>query len=478
MLTITCTLLRDVFEGGASDNPRVAEWPPSWMRVFSALVSVAHPGSDDDDVLRALEAAPLPDIAASVGARTARRAFVPTNAVKQAGGHTTLPGRTNSERGWARVAPRSPIIRYRWRDVELTADQLERLAALCRRVPYLGRSTSPVTIVADASGGEIAGIGDGWLIPREAVPSDHRFSLAETLRSPFPGALDALRAAHVDKYLHGTTGDPWQIGRGVDYGRAERVERPPTVLDGPYSDLVVFRLRGPKLDGRDAARVAVYLRKALMSRTSQPPAALHGHHDGDTVQIAVLGLPFVEAEHADGHLLGMALALPELPAADLQTIVHALPPVGEVLRVTAGKLGILELERLSPLDALQHPWGLRPQRWAGPARTWTTVTPMVLDRFLKRGDDLRAEIGRTVVNSRLPEPEVLEVSQRPLLSGAPDMRPHDTLRRPDDRAVKPYRHVVLRFPEPVQGPIVVGSMRHYGLGLCVPARRQEAGHDA
>lgn len=479
MLTIMCTLLRDVFEGGAPDDPRVAEWPPSWMRLFSALVSVAEPGSEDDQVLRLLETAPPPEISASADdltARTARSAYVPTNFLVSGGGHTTLVARTNSERSWARVAPRSPVIRYRWPDLSLTADQSVVLSRLCRQVPYLGRSTSPATVMLDEATGPVPD--DPWLRPRDTVDPEERFVLTGTLRSPFEGALDALRDAHEAKYVDGRTADPWEIGRGVDYGRADPVDAPATITPSPYQDLVVFRLRGPRKDGRDAARIAAYLRRALMSRTEHPPAALHGHHDGDVVQISFLGLPFVGSPKADGHLIGMALALPDLPADELGRIVRALPAVGEVLTVKAGRLGVLELERLSPLDTLRHPWTVQPQRWRRPSTTWTTATPMVLDRFLKRGDDVRAAVRQAVQNSRLPEPEVVSVSRRPLLWGAPDMRPHDTLRRPGDRAVKPYRHVTLRFPQPVEGPLVVGSMRHYGLGLCVPIREEGADHHA
>ncbi len=248
-----------------------------------------------------------------------------------------------------------------------------------------------------------------------------------------------------------------------------------TVTEGPYSMLVVLRLVGPKIDGRDAARVAHAVRRAVMSRASEHLPALHGHHDGDTVQVAFLSLPFAGFPKADGHLLGVALALPDLPASEMAIVHDALPRPGQTMEVTAGPLGVLVLERLSPLEAQRETrtrWSLQPDRWRGPSRSWTTVTPLVLDRFLKRGDDLKDAIRLAVTNSRLPEPAVITVSRHPLLDGAPDLRPRDTLRRPEDRSVKPYRHVTLRFPEPVVGPVVVGSMRHYGLGLCVPVAEE------
>jgi len=106
MLTLRCTLLRDTFEGALPDNPRLGEWPPSWMRLFSGLVSVAEEESDDA-LLHTLERSDPPEIYASDALLPAyRSAFVPTNDVGPTR-HATLVARTNSEREWARAVPRS-----------------------------------------------------------------------------------------------------------------------------------------------------------------------------------------------------------------------------------------------------------------------------------------------------------------------------------------------------------------------------------
>lgn len=467
MLSIRATLLRDTFEGGDWTNPDAPEWPPSCMRLFSTLVAVADPQDPEDDaLLQTLEAMPPPDIYApeAIPGGTYRSAFVPTNSVTAGGGSTTLPGRTNGERGWPRAIPRTPSVWYRWPEVDLRPDQAERLARLCRRVPYFGRSTSPaiIEVVSDVPDGL------GRLAPQSAIPAA-RFSYGQTIRSPYAGALHDLREAHVRKYLRGEPGDPWEIGLPVDYG-IERDAAIENVVDGPYRTMVVLALRGRILDGRHTARVTRYVRRAVMSWASEHLPALHGHHDGDVTQCAFLGLPFVGARYADGHLLGVAVAIPELPAAELRVIDRALRGPGNVLPpVTAGPLGELTFERLAPLDAaLPRPWGRRPERWTRPSRTWVTALPAVLDRYLKHRDDVEAEVRRAVVRSGFPEPTTVGVSLRPLLPGALDLRPEDTVRRAEDRGFKPYRHVRLSFPERVRGPVVIGSMRHYGLGLCVP----------
>lgn len=471
MIAIRCTLLRDVFEGGRPDDPRQAEWPPSWMRLFSALVSVAEPESGDDDILRMLEAAEPPAILASQHRSQRRRAYVPTNALQlDGGGHTVWAGRTNSERGWARTVPRSREIWYRWQSLDLPAGGRERLEALCRRVPYLGRSTSPTIVEVRDDPPE----SDGWLLPD--TDGKRPVAVSQPVRAPYPGSLEALREAYEEKHLRGGAGAVWQIGDGVDYGYAQP-ERSADVIDGPYGTVIVFRQVAKerrRIDGRHTAKLSHAIRRALMARASeQGPVeeipSLHGHHDGNTVQCAIAGLPNVGHEHARGQLLGFALCIPDLPQDELRRLADVLPAAGDAMKVTAGKLGELWFERVAPLDASGLPWGLKPERWQGPAKRWVTALPLVLDRFLKRSSNVDEEVRRAVQNSGLPEPERVHVTTYGQIDGALGLQPRDTLRRPEDKAVKPYRHATIEFAERVRGPVIIGSMRHYGLGLCVPA---------
>lgn len=479
MIAIRCTLLRDVFEGGRPDDPRRPEWPPSWMRVFSALVSVAEPDTEDDEVLQLLEAAPPPAILASQHRSQHRRAFVPTNTLLDEGTHTVLAGRTNSERGWARAVPKSREIWYRWPSLDLPERGHERLAKLCRRVPYLGRSTSPAILeLRDDPPGE----GD-WLYPDEGGGSPLR--LSQPVRSPYPGSLTALRDAYAEKHVRRGAGAVWQIGVGVDYGRLEPEDEERGAVSGPYRRMIVFRYAGHvvgdgrwerrRIDGRHTARLSHAMRRALMSRAEEHIPSLHGHHDGTAVQCAIVGLPHVGHKHASGHLVGMALCIPDLPPDELWVLANALPAVAAELPVVAGPLGELIFERLGPLDATGSAWALRPDRWQGPAKRWATALPLVLDRFLKRSSSVEEEVRRAVRNSRLPDPVDVRVSKHGQIPGALMLRAPDTLRRREDRAVKPYRHAEIEFAEPVRGPVVVGSMRHYGLGLCVPREVRDDG---
>lgn len=467
MLTIRCTLLRDSFEGGASDDPRHAEWPPSPMRLFSALVSVADLlNAATEQVLETLEAAPPPEIyAPQLVATSYRRAYVPINSVVAGRAAGDLPARTNGEpRGWARAVLRSATLFYRWPTLHLEPAQRELLSSLCRRVPYFGRSTSPALFDVTDDADDLRGL-------QQSVPAEElagRRAGNYTLRAPFSGSLAALQAAHTAKYLAGEPGDAWEIGLRVPYSSRVAVpEIDQPAVAGPYESMVVLELRNRRLDGRHAARVARYVKGALMSRTSEHLPLLHGHHGGSVIQCAILSLPFVGSPHADGHLLGVAVALPRLTPGEARVLHEALPGPGQELRVTCGPLGELLLARLTPLDQVGA-WALTPDRWTGPARRWVTALPAVLDRYLKRKNDVEEHVRQAVTSSGLPEPDRVEFSIRPLIPGGVDLRPADTLRRATDAGFRPYRHLRLVFSEPLQGPVVVGSMRHYGLGLCVP----------
>jgi CRISPR-associated protein Csb2 len=471
MLVLRVEFLRGVFEGGQADGPEQPEWPPSWMRLFSALVASAEL-DEDAGLLERIEQLPRPEILASSAIHQDQRgSFVPTNALNAKWATTTLVGRTNNERWWGRTFPREPVVEYVWPEESLGASDVERLKGIARRIPYVGRASSPVVVsVADERPSKEEGL--LRLLPyRDDAPG--LFTSKARLRSPFPGSLDALRRAFDAKH-EGGSGDPWQIGEWDEYGVFDPSGVAP--VPSPYGDMVIFRIVGARLDGRNTAALARATRRALMARVGDTPIAqLHGHDEGSSLrQIAILGLPDVGHRHADGHLLGIAVCLPDMGDRDLLRLARALPAPGARIEVKAGKLGVIELEREDPTRSDKaRARGLHPDRWSGAPRgskVWATVLPLVADRFLDRDEPIEPEIARVIDHSGyLPLARLIRTSRRPMVLGGIDLRPRDTLRRHDDRAVRPYFHAMFELERPVLGPVVIGSMRHYGLGLCAPA---------
>ena len=474
MLAIRCQLLGETFEGGAPEDPGAAEWPPSWMRLFSALVAVAdHTDPPEVELLEKLEQLQPPAIVADPPALAdapemafERQAWVPTNKVEGKDATTTLPGRKNAARGWARFVPRSPDILYSWEDDPLTDAERALLASLCRRVPYLGRSTSPVIVeVVDAGVLE-----EGVLVPASSREEDPDSTDLPTypVRVPFSGALAALRDAHERKNA-GKPGDPWAVGAYVDYRPRVRRSHPPTIR-GPFRELVIFALGGPQRDGRHAVEFTDLLRKAVMANLPRPLPAVHGHGPSESPRCAFLALPFVGHPHADGHIIGLAVAVPELEPADLRDLWWALGATAE-RGLSSPVLGQFTLQRLAPVEQRRAPLALQAWRWTRPSDTWVTAYPAVLDRFVKDRKEIPALIRQTILNSGFPEPIEITSALRPFsgtLPGALDLHPRETTRPGHREGFRPYRHLYLRFAAPVRGPVVIGSMRHYGLGLCVP----------
>lgn len=459
MLVIELTLLGGAYEAALDGGP---EWPPHPGRLFSALVAQAEPGSQDDTVLEWLQSQDAPAVLASVAQPSSLPAFVPTNVVGKADTHQTYLGRTSGARTWHRVHPQASTVQMVWESADPTPSVRRSLGRLCRRVPYLGRATSPVLVLLPDVPADSA------VLSRYESPGDRSMRL----RVPGAGSLAQLRAAY----------DADQLARSVDrwlpYGppsSAAALEQP--AVTGPWPELLTFGLpSGVALDGRQVVRIATALRSAMLAALGRQHeqsqlALLHGHGSGSSRQCAFLPLPSVGSRHADGQVRGVALAIsPDLPAA--------------VRRSTLRLLGMdIDAPRLSPFfvpGLLDSPQRLthgdldgRPvvdtARWTGGRgrRTWATVSPVVPDRFPHRSDELVEHIVRACAFAGYPEPERVDVHSASMLEGAAHLRRDDLRRRRSD-AHRPAVHCRITFPAPVRGPVVLGNLRHLGVGLCLP----------
>jgi CRISPR-associated protein Csb2 len=86
------------------------------------------------------------------------------------------------------------------------------------------------------------------------------------------------------------------------------------VVPSVYRDVMVFQFSGLKPQARLTARLTEAFRSAVLKASvGQAPPALHGHGADGRPHVAFLALPDVGGDHADGHLLGLAVAVPELP---------------------------------------------------------------------------------------------------------------------------------------------------------------------
>jgi CRISPR-associated protein Csb2 len=199
---------------------------------------------------------------------------------------------------------------------------------------------------------------------------------------------------------------------------------------------------------------------------------LSGHQDSGRPAVrthaAYLTLPFVSDTqvHADGRILGMALALPgDVTTQDRRQVLRLL---AGLRFLTVGGVGRLDLERLSPEQVIHH--NLRASTWTGPSRRWASVTPVLLDRFPKRNrETVESVIARGCEWVGFPPPAVLAERHSPLHGVEPSFRYCTRQSR-----FRLFTHATLTFDREVQGPLLVGAGRYLGLGLFRPLQEGES----
>lgn len=226
------------------------------------------------------------------------------------------------------------------------------------------------------------------------------------------------------------------------------------------------------------------LRNAVVKHCPEPvPEWVSGHTpDGrpsQTPHIAFLPLPFVGREHADGHLLGFALAIPnQVEQAEAGRCLNPLLGVSEYgamrqVRLYEGAIfeWTLELE-----DRDSPPVALRSRTWTRPARRWATVTPIVFDRHPKgrnKGDQGERMVAEACQRIGLPRPVDVVLSQVSLHLGVPHSRQFPTMRRKSDNGRLQHTHALVKFDRPVNGPVTLGAGRYRGYGMCRPVQWEE-----
>jgi CRISPR-associated protein Csb2 len=276
------------------------------------------------------------------------------------------------------------------------------------------------------------------------------------------------------------------------------------VKDGPF-DAGLFALR--QIGGRTFALescgiVAEAIRQELIRRRDRDPRNapewLSGHAaDGSPSKQprpAFLPLGFVGSEHADGHLLGVAVAVPRdfehteelfrlLGAHDGKNAheVEAGVPFLSVavknphLQDENGKdreIGTLELE-LDERPEGRRQTTLKSFTWTRPARVWRTVTPVMLPQFPRRGLDAEEVVAKACADAGYPVPVAVRVSLAPLVRGSAHSRAFHVKPR-NGRPPRPLTHAAVEFPVPVRGPVLIGAGRYSGYGLCRPCQEDES----
>lgn len=456
-----------------SDND--PEWPPHPARVYMALAA-AHFETRDDlsaeereaerAALEWLESQPPPMLRA--GGHEKREivtTYVPVNDVRDS--LQVLPDRRPRQpRTFPRAILEEEIAWLMWPNAEGDGRTYAALDALCSKVTRIGHSSSLVQVWVENQPDEL----QPTLIQQEAAATMR-------LRVPAPGLLGELET------LYPTLRPSISVWAG--YGTPAAADLPGTNFD---PRLLAFRLVPDESPyGRLAlpatATVVDYFRRAVISATHEPvPEYVSGHQsDGSPssrAHAAFIPLAFVGDHHADGHLLGLGVALPrELPEEERRRCMRAIatlvsrPGDREPGKLVMGRLGRWRLEHTGPET---RPATLRPETWTGPAAEWASVTPVVFDRFAQDDDEKCRIVADSCEHVGLPRPAEVRLSHVSPLRGAPPSPAFGPLPGSKSRPTRPFTHVLLLFRRPngaslqVRGPVLIGAGRYRGYGVCRP----------
>jgi CRISPR-associated protein Csb2 len=448
MIAIEVEFLTGISYGAQYNNPKVAEFPPHPSKLFAALVAAYEErglGTDARSALEWLETQDAPWIYANPSTsdgrgRDVHTVFVPTCYDKDQVGSTQFPAFT----------PDDPHLWYIWSDASdiIHAPALQRIA---ENVTYLGTSMSPVRVRVHTNDS----------IPKPTLKPDP-INGTIRLRTPSKGWLQHLEEVYEQRKRRKNI-QPGP-GRTTAYSVVadHQVQRPTSI----YQNVYIFRL--PQGVAPDAtAMISSTVRKAILSLCPGPiPDIISGHNvDGTPIKSPHMAItPLLDAghRHADGHVMGFAIWVPNAPQAILNSLETAIL---RLKTLTMGRLGEMAVEYVSPSLGDRRPKTLNQYTYTEESDTWASVTPALFGRHLHKKKDGGNEFAEICQWIGLPRPVEVRFGNVSAFSGIPMA---SEFAPPEKYAHSTRHHIWLRFAEPVRGAVLIGAGQYSGFGLCRP----------
>ena len=406
-----------------------------------------------------------------------------------------------------------------WNKVTVPSELLGPLSQLTQKVTRIGHSSSLVRMWVAESAPEAT------LIPQSSPSSNHsslalrsiargllsdldqRFNateidrfheLAEEIETKTGKAKDAAKVAFKNQFgedYRNSMSAPIRLRPAVGVSQSYQVKRAQaenpvtTVFD---SELLILTKDEGNVLGLESTNLLMdALRGTLLGGSENAPEWFTGHRaPGEPAtrpHLGLLPLAYVGSEHADGHLLGVALAFPrDIPpherAEQLRRVFFDAQGNQRPITLKLGKG--LDNWVLTREERAVPPAALRSQTWTGPSSVWASITPVVLDRHPKhdptssRGSEREAwrqEVAESLITScksiGLPAPTNIDIDKTSWHRGAPRSRPGPggmPWLASKSGAAKQQVHVLLSFDREIQGPVLLGAGRYRGYGLCKP----------
>lgn len=472
-LRITIRFLQPLSHGRSDGD--VPEWPPSPLRVFQALIAAAAARWNERSRLSAAapalrwlqqQAPPLIVACRATMSTVPTQFYVPDNSAD-----LQVPSWKRGEAG--EVVKRTDkvvlpnhlhgdSVFYLFPLVTADFSFAEILQAAARSITHVGWGIDMVAADADViTAAEAAALsGERWVAAASG---------GVALRTPTAGTLDDLMRKHQD-FLNRLSDEgfrpvpPLREFAITQYRRAGDPEPRPNC---------VFHILKPDASGnlafntaRRTRSVAAWIRHAV-AEVCEPA----GWHDF---------LPFVHGHNADGSTPNSAgnssqrfqyLPLPTINSK-LQRVesirrVMVAAPAGFEDRIDFIRRRLLGHElrwdnQIVGLLNLQTGRDWVREQYIRQSKTWSTVTPVVLDGFNDHNARKTEKLlTKALANAGIMVPVEFEHSPFGFRAGVDPVR--DFLR--PEKLTGSLVHVRLRFAEPFSGPLAIGAGRYRGFGL-------------
>ncbi|MDE0234038.1 MAG: type I-U CRISPR-associated protein Csb2 [bacterium] len=444
---------------GRNVNEGVPEWPPSPWRVLRALFATwklrcAHLQAEDvSAALGLLAGAPTIHVPAMRPAHV--RHYMPQIAHRSIGKHST----TMTFDSFAVMPPDRPVF-IEW-EAEMSASARNALGQMADALSYLGRSESicdaALVLRVERQGlvsWQPAGPDDST--DAEVLCARQPLELGELIQNP-----DAVRR---NRRLFPAGS---QI---VPYRTADTAEAPPAI-DGwrPTYAAVRFAVQPrPRPAIANAVVVGELLRRASLSKHGVPSETLSGKRPTGEPRLG---------KHEHAHYICLPDRSRTGASAPIDSLVVWAPrqldggefaALAQIERLRAGHAASGVPDVAVAVAGFGDVGEVAPEI-VGPADVWVSCTPFAPGRHSSKripwSDHIAAEIERELVAYRdYPSPVSVKVLDD-------DVRRYRRYRLPPKERRADSRRaamVEIQFDRLVDGPIALGSLSHYGLGLFLP----------
>jgi len=460
---------------GRNVNEGLVEWPPSPWRILRSLYATwkARAPEIPEDVvhetLDALATAPCYELPPYAVAHT--RHYMPD----------TKTGTDKAFDAFAVIDRESDLLVI-W-PTDLGDAQRASLSRLCDLLPYLGRAESicEMRLVDTSQGANPETTASGAAIDPVSVEGEPPDRVVRVLVPDRPLDIDALtvrtttvrRGRHLDP--PGSSWVDYPAPAPADQRRHSSIPQAATAT----ATAVRWSIASPARPARTAAVVmADVLRQAVMSRYGR---RFEGSTSSTLAGKGQNGSPLTGHTHA--HYLAFGCDPRRGGDTRLDTLVvwapggfddRDLEALGD-LRMLTGRSFLADFRPcrlgLEGIGAV----GEVASELVGPAMIWESYTPFASSRHAGKKQSWEnhvvTEVRREMGYRGLPEPRSVELLResdagRRVSGGWLDFRRH----RARSSLREAYRATGVRvvFETAVEGPLCLGALSHYGLGLFLP----------